>query len=155
MKLDLSKLRWFDTDVHNKYPHLTKNESELWTSFLSLANKHFRRIAYDVPLHSDVPPALLQRNSVDSNWAYLTALRLDVLAEEFSYFHIFEIKPVFDMKAIGQLFIYATLLPLTYMIDKEIIISVITEDCPDSMVTTSNELGIIIYKASNNFNFRS
>ena len=34
MQLDLSVLRWFDNKPHNKYPHLAKSESELWTDFI-------------------------------------------------------------------------------------------------------------------------
>jgi len=151
MLISLDKLRWYDNSVYGKYPHLTRSETALWSSFLCKFGNRFARVAYDVPVRVDVGQDFLARTGINSNWAYLTSLKIDCLADEILKYHIFELKPVFDLKAIGQVLVYASLLPIVYNIDKDIITSVITNDVSDEVMFACHELGISVFSQANNF----
>jgi hypothetical protein len=150
-KIDLSVLRWYSSQVYNKYPHLSKRETILWSKFMQVYQDKFLRLAYDVTVSIDLPGDRYKRKSIESNWEYLKSLKIDVLADRINEYRIIEIKPVFDLKAIGQLFVYKSLLPVIYNIDKSINLSVITESASGEIIRACKDLSISIYVEDTDF----
>ena len=109
------------------------------------------RVCYDVVVSSIVPSELFRVKSLASNWEYLTSLKIDCLIDGFTNYRIVEIKPVFDMKAIGQVFVYASLLATCYVVDKPIIMSILTNSASDNIIDTCRQLGISIYVRDRNY----
>ena len=83
--------------------------------------------------------------SVERNWSYLTSLKIDCLADNIFGFRIFEIKPVFDLKAIGQCLVYSSLLSTCYEVNKPISASIVTEAAGDEIKSVCKLLGISLY----------
>jgi hypothetical protein len=118
---------------------------------MTLYADKFLRLAYDVPVSSSVPTFLHKGKSVGSNWDYLTSLKIDVLGERIEEYRIIEIKPVFDIKAIGQLFVYKSLLPVVYEIDKGTSLTVVTESASQDIIAACRDLNISIYIRDTDF----
>ena len=145
MKLDINILRWYDNKVHSKYPHLTKRESQLWNNFISQFGVRWNRVAYDVTVDSEIPDFRFKSKNINSNWDYLKSLKIDCLVETGNLLTIIEIKPVFDMKAIGQLFVYKSLLPVVYDVDNIIAVGILTESATDNLVSVCKSLDIALW----------
>jgi hypothetical protein len=154
MQVDISRLRWYDNKLYNKYPHLTKREASLWNDFIPFFQNKFLRVAYDVPVSSSNNYFANTMKSVESNWDYLTSLKIDCLVEGISEYKIIEIKPVFDIKAIGQVFVYKTLLPVVYALQKEVSVAILTETTSDDIFSACRDLGIALYSRDRSFLFQ-
>ena len=58
MLININSLRWYKSCIWSKYPHLTKRETFLWSSFLAKFANKFNRIAYDVTVRSESPEVI-------------------------------------------------------------------------------------------------
>jgi len=144
MQYPLSKLRWFNSELLVKYPHLTKKEAILWGKYLSIHVKDFENIAYDVTVSDNASPFAFPGRSVIRNWAYLKSLKIDVLARSKYSYYIYEIKPLLDIKAIGQVQIYETLLKSLYYVDMNIRKVILTSFSNSVLESAAEALGIKI-----------
>lgn len=142
MRFSLDKLRWYSSCQLFHYPHLTSRESVLWSDYLELNAKFFTRISYDVPVSEGSSPFAFIRKCVDRNWAYLNSLKIDCFAQAPYSYHLFEIKPVMDIKAIGQCQIYENFLKRLYLIDMNIQKHIITRSVSSTLLSAARAFNI-------------
>jgi hypothetical protein len=151
MQVDISRLRWYDNKLYNKYPHLTKREAALWSDFIAKFQDKIIKVAYDVPVSESNNYFANTMKSVESNWDYLKSLKIDCLVDTINSYRIVEIKPVFDMKAIGQIFVYKTLLPVVYALQKQVSVAILTETTSDDIISVCRDLEIALFSKDRQF----
>ena len=92
-----------------KYPHMVKEEIELWKKFLSKYGKKFDYYAYDVHVGKGVAGTEGLTDPYKYMAIRLSQKRIDVLAYKDGGIYIIELKDIADLQAIGQLQGYKTL----------------------------------------------
>jgi len=123
----IESLRWWEAKSFEKYPHLNKYEVPIITSWLDDELPGLTRMSYDVPvgLGRIINDEICEYMHLD--WKYLTALKIDALADFSGQLAIIEIKPVCSMKSIGQLLCYKLLFTQKYEFFGEIELIALSE----------------------------
>ncbi|MBA7624889.1 hypothetical protein ES703_32303 [subsurface metagenome] len=92
-----------------KYPHMVREEIELWKRFLAKRGKTFDRYDYDVHVGKGVGKLPWLTEPYSRMAISLSQKRIDVVAHKNNVVYIIELKNVADLQAIGQLEGYKTL----------------------------------------------
>lgn len=92
-----------------RYPHMKKEEVEIWRRYLKIHGNRFDKYEYDVRVGkgSGWIPGLSEPYQTMAQT--ISKKRIDVVAYRNTAPYIIEIKPIADMEAIGQLKVYKTM----------------------------------------------
>lgn len=92
--------------IQRKYPHFTEEDKKIWERFILDFPEYFHSVDYDVRVSrgADIFPGTPEPLARDI--AALSPLRIDVVGYKDNLTTIVEIKPEFDIKAIGELITY-------------------------------------------------
>ena len=126
------------------YPHMLREDTEVWTKFLISEFIELKRVWYDVRVGQ---PVLLDSGSDirDQRIANgLTRKRIDVVAAVGGGLWIIEIKPYADMYAVGQVLTYTRLFKMQYITPGEVIGVLICDGFDEDLLDEFDELGILV-----------
>lgn len=92
--------------LQRKYPHFTQEDTKIWERFINSYPEYFHSVDYDVRVSrgADIYPGTPEPLARDI--AALSPLRIDIIGYKDEKITIIEIKPEFDIKAIGELITY-------------------------------------------------
>lgn len=98
-----------DPGRHAGYRHMSAEDRKVWGSFLSLVDSRGWTITYDVPLGGlcDLPED--EEGPYAGMWRSLRCKRIDAVARMDGRIILFEVKPVLNLTALGQLLGYRSL----------------------------------------------
>lgn len=145
MKTDINALRWWPPAKFHSYSHFNDGDKAIWDSFLDSESVKFLRFSYDVPL---IEESLLNPDHPDylaSDWSYLTAYKIDVIGENLSETHLFEVKPILSHQAIGQIQSYRSMFPGKFYNFKPIISNIVCLSAPAPLCAVCRDLHINLY----------
>ena len=87
--------------IRKRYPHMSKEEAQIWTDFLKTFEIPFLKIEYDVHLGEGIPPKPGEPEWLTRLKRAITRKRVDAIAETEQDIWIFEVKPRIGMSALG------------------------------------------------------
>lgn len=98
----------------SKYPHMSAEESIIWTKFLIKFGSLYDRFDYDLRVGAGINADENEADYLKKDWYDLTRRRIDAVGYEDKIATIFEIKQRSSFSAIGQLIGYKQLFNQTY-----------------------------------------
>jgi len=130
--------------VMPKYPHMMREDTEVWTKFLESDFIKMKGVWYDVKVGSSVLRNM-DHTSLESRIADgLTRKRIDVVAAVGGGLWIIEVKPRANMYAIGQVVTYARLFAKEYSSPGEIVPVIICDSFDEDLLDEYDEFGVLV-----------
>ena len=126
------------------YPHMLREDTEVWTRFLESRFIRIKEVWYDVHVGSPVFLDLGADVRDKRIAAGLTRKRIDAVAAVGGGLWIIEIKPYANMYAIGQVLTYTRLFNLEYYAPGEVVSVILCNDYDRDLVDEFDELGVLV-----------
>lgn len=92
-----------------KYPHMQPLDVAVWERFIQVNPDYFDRVDYDVPVGTGATPHPDHAPEIQYDHTILTQKKIDVVGYRRSEITLVEIKPIANMRALGQILTYAHL----------------------------------------------
>jgi hypothetical protein len=108
-------LRLFPYGTLAKYPHMKPEDVAVWERFIKQNPKFFDTCAYDVAIGEGAPQNPEHPAEIQYDGKVLTQKKVDIVAFQGSLVYLIEVKPVADMRALGQILVYAKLFAHDYI----------------------------------------
>lgn len=127
---------------HSRYPHLPKDEVDIWERWLAAYGDKFELIEYDVRVGSgaDPPADLLEKYS---NLAReMTKRRIDAVCHLPDLLIIVEVTKHISFRTIGQYLMYPILYQLTYNPDKQLSPLLVAKDFLTDLKPAADAFGV-------------
>lgn len=140
--LNLNVLRKFTLGKLFSYPHFNADDSLLLDRFWDNYPDKMGICYYDVPLIDDNLKPDTDIPSMIADWKYLKALKIDFIILKAPVLYLYEVKPLLDMKAIGQVVSYRAMLPICYDFTGTIMSYIICEFARAELKVVCSELNI-------------
>lgn len=112
----------------SRYPHLPKDEIDIWERWLDKFGHLFYLIEYDVRVGTGVEPPPDIHVPYDKLCREMTKRRIDAVAHTADFLLIIEVTKSVGFRTIGQYFSYPVLYKLTYFPDKELRPTLVAEN---------------------------
>ena len=126
------------------YPHMLREDTEVWTRFLESGFTEIKEVWYDVrvglPVLLDVGADVRDKRIA----AGLTRKRIDAVAAVGGGLWIIEIKPYANMYAVGQILTYTRLFEKEYIAPGAIVPVLLCDDYDRDLVDEFDELGVMV-----------
>lgn len=98
-----------------KYPHMKPEDVAVWERYIAANPAMFETVDYDVPLGAGEPVPPEQPEEMAADWAALTRKKIDLIAYRADgAVHLVEVKPIANMRALGQILTYQELYAATH-----------------------------------------
>lgn len=117
----------FEYKLMNKYPHMSKADSEIWNRFITKYPDMFTQVQYDFHVGDAPPFNTLTDDGEDLNQDMLYRKRIDVLGYKDDKVFIIELKPNAGLGTIGQVKGYKMLFDDEKWSNKESIPMIVTD----------------------------
>lgn len=92
-----------------KYPHMKPEDVAVWERFIAQNPRYFVTCDYDVPVGTGAPTNPEHPENIQADHKILTQKKIDVVGYSTTGNYVVEVKPVADMKALGQILVYRKL----------------------------------------------
>lgn len=92
-----------------KYPHMKRKDSAVWERFVANNPKFFDTVDYDVAMGEGAPQNPEHPANIQADGKILTQKKVDVVAYRDDMVWIIEVKPIANMRALGQILVYGAL----------------------------------------------
>jgi len=128
------------------YPHMMREDTDVWTKFLESEFVRIHEVWYDVRVGSSV---ILKSDAIEMDQkiaAGLTRKRIDVVARVAGGVWVIEVKPKANMYAVGQVLSYSRLFSAEYSVSGLIIPVIICDDYDVDLVDEFDEFGVLVLK---------
>lgn len=99
----------FAFDHLSKYPHMQPLDVAVWERFISTHPDYFERVDYDVLVGTGVEPTGKHDANVEAGYQTLTQKKIDVVGYKDGKTTIVEVKPIANMRGLGQIIVYSHL----------------------------------------------
>lgn len=99
-------LRFFPFEVLSKYPHLSEDESIIWSAFIARYPDFVDKVAYDVCVGDFRSSEEELNEATAKNREYLGRYKIDALGIKDGQYYIFEVKKSATSKALGEVWMY-------------------------------------------------
>lgn len=127
-----------------RYPHMMKEEVEIWRDFLKKYGERFAAYRYDVHVGEGVGKLPQYDEKTQDMAIRLTQKRIDVVAYKGSDRFIIEIKDRAGMSAVGQLVVEKRLYEKKYGIDKVSGLAIVARSIDPDVRKVAEEMHIRI-----------
>lgn len=147
----LNNLRWWPPEKLSKYPHLSVADSEIANLYWKSNFFDFQRACYDITVgfgRSFDPNAPL---NLQTDWRYLTSLKIDMLGLKENDIYIVEFKSYGDPKGIGQLLCYRKLFDDKFAPTNNTLMCLICNRTHPDIITVANFYNIKILLVDTSF----
>ena len=126
------------------YPHMLREDTEVWTRFLRSEFIDIKEVWYDVrvgfPVFLDVAADVRDRRIA----AGLTRKRIDVVAAVGGGVWVIEVKPYANMYAVGQIITYTRLFVAEYIVRGRVVSVILCDDYDKDLLDEFEELNILV-----------
>lgn len=92
-----------------KYPHMKPEDVAVWERFIDAHPGYFDTVDYDVAVGTGVSPAGKHDPAIEAGYQTLTQKKVDAIGYKSDRITIVEVKPIADMRALGQAITYSHL----------------------------------------------
>ncbi len=99
----------FKFEKLSKYPHLKPEDVAVWARFLTQHEGFFESVDYDFKVGEGAPQAPTLPENIARDGKILTQKKVDVVGYFADIVYIVELKPIADMRALGQILAYHAL----------------------------------------------
>lgn len=96
----------FKYEKLSKYPHMKPEDIAVWERFLIAKPDFFERVDYDYKVGEGAPQAPTLPENIARDGKILTQKKVDVVGYKGDDTTIVELKPIADMRALGQILSY-------------------------------------------------
>jgi hypothetical protein len=110
-----------------RYEGLNAEATQLWVKWLKLYQTEFQTFAYNVRLGKGLDPGPNASEAMRAQWQAVTSKRADVVAERPGQTWLIEIEPRVTARTVGQMVVYAHLLPQFWPVRTQLISAVVCE----------------------------
>jgi hypothetical protein len=100
------KPRLYKSQLMRDYPRMSPLDLPVWERYLKDNSNKYISIAYDLPCGTGVDCTDEQDDNMRDMYKHLTMKRIDAIGFNKSYIDLIEVKPVADIRALGQLIAY-------------------------------------------------
>lgn len=128
------------------YPHMMREDTEVWTKFLRSGFVEIREVWYDVRVGQPVVLGVAASDIERSIAAGLTRKRIDAVCRVGGGIWVVEVKPYANMYAVGQIITYARLYGLEYTSPGQVVPVIVCDDYDIDLVEEFDELGVLVLK---------
>ena len=126
------------------YPHMLREDTEVWTRFLESGFIKIKEVWYDVRVGLPVFLGLGADVRDKRIAAGLTRKRIDAVAAVGGGLWIIELKPYANMYAVGQILTYTRLFVKEYVTHGQVVSVIICNDYDKDLLGQFDELGILV-----------
>lgn len=99
----------FPFDKLAKYPHMKPEDVAVWSRFIIKNPDLFATVDYDVCVGAGADFEMCTSNEYDCDCQKLTQKKIDAVAYKGSAVTLIEVKPIANMRALGQMIVYFNL----------------------------------------------
>lgn len=134
--------------VMPRYPHMMREDTEVWTKFLASGFGDIKEVWYDVKIGNPVyvaPDATEMERKIAAG---LTRKRIDVVAAVGGGIWVIEVKPCANMYAVGQVLTYTRLFKLTYISPGVVVPVIICHDFDEDLEDEFDEFGVLVIEGN-------
>lgn len=132
--------------IRPHYPHMMREDTEVWTKFLQSGFVTIKEVWYDVRVGQSVLVEA-KPGSIEARIAAgLTRKRIDAVAAVGGGLWVIEVKPYANMYAVGQIYTYARLFSLEYISPGKVIPVIVCDDYDVDLLEEFDELGVLVLK---------
>lgn len=128
-----------------KFPHLLKEESEIWQRFINILGGAYDYFSYDVRVGKGAPFGKEKDEKYKKMWSDLTQKRIDAIGFSVAGITIFEIRPRADLPILGKLLGYKELLIKSFHPTEQIFLAVVSDRVDDDDAAVFSTHGIQIF----------
>ncbi len=128
------------------YPHMMREDTEVWTKFLERGAVRIDRVWYDVRVGSLVFLGPETSEMVMRIAAGLTRKRIDVVAAVGGDTWVIEVKPYANMYAVGQILTYVRLFEQEYEYSAGLQAVIVCGDYDEDLIEEFEEFGILVIR---------
>ena len=89
-----------------KYPHMKPEDVAVWERFIDNNPQFFDTCDYDVAVGEGAPQSPELPENIQADGKILTQKKIDVVAYQNNMIYLIEVKPICNMRAIGQILAY-------------------------------------------------
>jgi len=126
------------------YPHMMREDTEVWTKFLASEFIEIKKVWYDVKVGKPVQAEGEPGGISDRISRGLTRKRVDVVAAVGGGVWVIEVKPRANMYAVGQVITYARLFKNEYITHGAVIPVIICDAYDEDLLDEFDELGVLV-----------
>jgi hypothetical protein len=110
-----------------QYEGLNLDSRNLWVQWLKLYQSEFESFTYNVRLGKGLDPGPSVSDTTRAQWRALTSKRADVVAERPGQTWLIEVEPRVTARTVGQIVVYAHLLPQYWPVRTSLISAVVCQ----------------------------
>jgi len=99
----------FEFKTLAKYPHMKPEDVAVWERFITKNPGYFDSVDYDFPVGEGAPTSPDHPPEIQYDHKILTQKKIDAVGYRGNTVTIIEVKPIADMKALGQALTYSHL----------------------------------------------
>jgi hypothetical protein len=92
-----------------KYPHMKPEDVAAWERFIDTNPGYFESVDYDVAVGEGAPTNPEHPENIQHDHTILTQKKIDVVGYRGATVTVVEVKPIADMRALGQALVYSHL----------------------------------------------
>lgn len=104
----------FEYRLLAKYPHMKPEDVAVWSRFIEKNPTYFDTADYDVPCGTGAPVDPNHPPEIQRDHTILTQKKIDVVGYRENSVTLVEVKPIADMRALGQILTYSHLYALDH-----------------------------------------
>lgn len=131
-------------DVMPHYPHMMREDTDVWTRFLESEFVEFKRVWYDVHVGSPVVLGVGAADDLERISQGLTRKRIDVVGAVAGGLWVIEVKPKANMYAVGQIITYTRLFEKEYQAPGDVQSVIICDRYDEDLLDEFDELGVLV-----------
>lgn len=128
--------------IRPRYPHMMAGDERVWTRYLTNPLPGLEGCWYDVHVGEPVKPTGIV-DVMDMRISEgLTEKRIDVICKVKGGYWVVEVKPIANMRAVGQALIYARLFAEKFKPSGLVIPMIVCDQADPDIIPYADELGV-------------
>lgn len=127
------------------YPHMLKEDAEVWLRWLDRYADKFSMLEYDVRVGTGRDPGPAYSDTMRRMAIGLSQRRIDCVAYRPGEIHILEVTRVADMKCLGQIHAYPILYQITYEPRQKLISAVVAQTLGTDVLVPYRRANVTVY----------
>jgi hypothetical protein len=134
-----------------RYPHLTPDDSDLWSQYLEIHKPTHASFLYDVSVGDGRDPGPDFPQNIRDMALQLSKRRIDVIGLSSDHIEIFEVTQSAGLRACGQVFVYKFLLNQDWHPDAPITTTILCRSCQSDIapMLSSHHITLIVIPLPN------
>ena len=130
-----------------KYAHMQPEDVAVWERFIAKNPEYFDSVEYDVEIGEGAPQNPEHADNIQADGKILSQKKIDVVGYKDDLVFVVEVKPVANMRCLGQCIAYCALFKATYTPSSEVKCMVVCREVERELGEVFREHDILIETA--------